>query len=100
MADPVSQPPQGGTMPPGGSPTAMPTQGQDQGQGQTMPPEQAIQIMQKFGISQKDLPEIQAAMEALEAAGMIQEGPEDEGQGQQGPPGGDANSRIAQMLSQ
>lgn len=87
---PGPMPPQ--QMPPGGSPTSPPMDAQGQG----MPPEQAMQIMQKFGIGQQDVAMVQAAIESLEAAGMIPEGPEP-AEDDQGPP--QANSRLAQMLA-
>ena len=89
-------PPQG--MPPGGSPTAMPTQNQGQVVDSPMPtPEQALQMFQQMGVevNRTTLMTIKAAIESLEQAGMLSEEPEPEMEAQ----GSDANARLAQMLA-
>jgi hypothetical protein len=79
-------------MPPGGSPTALeapPGEGQSPG----MPPQQAMAIMQRFNITRKDAPMVMAALESLEAAGMMSDAPP------AGPQAEDPNAQIARSLA-
>jgi hypothetical protein len=64
---------QGGGAPPQGGPGPMPggpMPGQMQGPGGPMPPQAAIQVLQKFGITERDLPIIaQAIMTLMQGGG-------------------------------
>jgi hypothetical protein len=44
-------------------------------QGGEMPPEMAMQVLQKFGITPQDLPEIAQAVQAMIASGAMDQEP-------------------------
>ena len=60
----------GGAPPPGGPPM------QGGPQGGPMPPQQAIQVLQRFGITERDVPMVaQAIMALMSGGGAPQGGP-------------------------
>ena len=83
-------------MPPGGSPTA-PAPEQP---APAMDPQQAMAMLKQYGISDPQTAQkVKMALEALEAAGMLPEGPESEmGAEEEGAPP-PANAKLAQMLA-
>ena len=70
-----------------------PAQGQAKPPG--MPPEQAMAMLKQYGINDPGTAQqVKMALEALEAAGMLPEGPENEPE-----EGGAMNAQMAQMLA-
>ena len=64
---------QGGGAPPQGGPGPMPMASP---QGGPMPPQQAIQVLQRFGITERDVPMVaQAIMALMSGGGAPQGGP-------------------------
>ena len=62
-------------MPPQGNNGAQPMQG-GSSQGGPMPPQQAIQVLQRFGITERDVPMVaQAIMALMSGGGAPQGGP-------------------------
>lgn len=77
-------------------PNGPPDPAQGQGQAPTMPPEQAMAMLKQYGINDPNTAQqVKMALEALEAAGMLPEGPENEPEDE----GGAMNAQMAQMLA-